>query len=153
MRELVDLLPIVLIALFLWLSGLTYAFWRLLTHYRKIALKARGGDLVRAMEELLDSEKKNSTEIKKLAQEVLALSKKQLVPMQKLGLIRFNPFNETGGDQSFCLCLLDGEGNGFLLTTLHTRDRTRVYTKPVSRGKSKFELSLEESRALSEALK
>lgn len=153
MRELVDLLPIVLIALLLWLSGLTYAFWRLLTHYRKIALKAQGGDLVRAMDELLASEKKNSTEIKKLAREVLDLSKMQLVPMQKLGLVRFNPFNETGGDQSFCLCLLDGEGNGFLLTTLHTRDRTRVYTKPVSGGRSKYELSQEESRALGEALK
>ena len=153
MRELADFLPVVLIALLLWLSGLSFAFWKLLTHYRKIAGKAHGGDLVNAIEGLLALEEKNSAAVKKLTGEVLAITKKGVVPIQKVGLVRFNPFDETGGGQSFSLCLLNGDGDGFILTALHTRDRTRVYTKPVSAGVSKYELSKEEDKALVEAQK
>ncbi len=153
MRELEDLLPIILIALVLWLSGLSYVFWKILVHYRRIAGKAQGGDVIRAIETVLKSEETNSSEIKRLSGEVDKIIKREVVPIQKVGLVRFNPFNETGGDQSFSLCLLNGEGEGFILTTLHTRDRTRVYTKPVNGGKSKYELAQEEEKALAEALK
>lgn len=153
MRELTDILPVILVALLLWLSGLSYVFWRMLSHYRRIAGKAQSGDVISALETVLKSEEVNSKEIKRLASELESVTKNQVVPIQKVGLVRFNPFNETGGDQSFSLCLLNGEGEGFILTTLHTRDRTRVYTKPVIGWKSKYELSREEENALKEAKK
>lgn len=153
MNDLVDLLPIIVIALLLWLGGLTFVFYRLLFHYRKIAKRAHEGDLVAAIEKLLAQEEKNTTELKSVMAELSLVKKNAIKPMQKVGITRFNPFNETGGDQSFSVCLLNGENSGFILTALHTRDRTRVYTKTIIGGKSKTELSSEEQKVLKEAQK
>jgi hypothetical protein len=70
----------------------------------------------------------------------------------RFSLLRFNPFSDTGGEQSFVLSLLDGGGNGILLTSLHGRGTTRFYAKRVNAGKTDQELSAEEKKALSEAL-
>jgi len=153
MSELVDLLPIVLVAFVLWLSGLSYAFFRLLKHYRRIAVRSKDGDIMSLVENLLSSEEENSASIKKVRDEIVSINARSVLPVQKVGLVRFNPFAETGGDQSFSLCLLNGEEDGLILTGLHTRDRTRVYTKPVTGGVSKYELSREEERSLKEAKK
>jgi Protein of unknown function (DUF4446) len=67
-------------------------------------------------------------------------------------LLRFNPFSDTGGEQSFIISLLDGGGNGILLTSLHGRGVTRIYAKRVTAGKTDQELSSEEKKALSQAL-
>jgi len=70
----------------------------------------------------------------------------------RFSLVRFNPFSDTGGEQSFVLSLLDGVGNGILLTSLHGRGMTRIYAKKVTAGKADQELSAEEKSALSQAL-
>jgi hypothetical protein len=74
------------------------------------------------------------------------------LPQLHFSLLRFNPFSDTGGEQSFVLSLLDGGGNGILLTSLHGRGMTRIYAKRVIAGKSDQELSAEEKKALSQAL-
>ncbi|HZZ99044.1 MAG TPA: DUF4446 family protein, partial [Candidatus Saccharimonadia bacterium] len=51
--------------------------------------------------------------------------------LQNSALVRYNPFGDTGGNQSFALSLLDAEGNGFVVTSLHSREHTRVYAKEV----------------------
>jgi hypothetical protein len=71
---------------------------------------------------------------------------------QRLGLVRYNPFEDTGGNQSFALALLDADGNGTILTSLHTRQATRMYAKPVRAGRSDAALSAEETEALRIAL-
>lgn len=72
----------------------------------------------------------------------------------KIGLVRFNPFSETGGNQSFCLALLDGEDSGLVISSLHTRQTTRIYAKPVKKGKGDgYELSAEEKQAIKNAKK
>ena len=73
--------------------------------------------------------------------------------IQKVGLIRFNPFSELGGDHSFCLAILDDRDSGVVITGLHTRDRTRVYIKDIKNGQSSLELSSEEKKALASAEK
>ena len=50
---------------------------------------------------------------------------------QRVGLVRYNPFEETGGNQSFALALLDADGDGWVLSSLHARSGTRVYAKAV----------------------
>ncbi len=68
---------------------------------------------------------------------------------QKIGMVRFNPFSDSGGDQSFSLSLLDGQDNGFVISSLHTRAETRIYLKTVLGGKGEgFELSKEEQQAI-----
>lgn len=72
--------------------------------------------------------------------------------VQNVGLVRFNPFQETGGDQSFALALLDRKGNGVVVSSLHSRNMTRFYAKPVKGGTAQLSLSEEEAQALQQAM-
>lgn len=72
---------------------------------------------------------------------------------QKISIVRFNPFGDTGGDQSFVLAVLDAHNSGYVVTSIHGREGTRVYVKPVDYGKSKYPLSDEEKQALAQASK
>lgn len=71
--------------------------------------------------------------------------------IQKTAVVRFNPFRNTGGDQSFVLALLDNNDTGFLVTSIHSRDGTRVYIKAITYGNSEHNLSKEEMEALKAA--
>jgi len=70
----------------------------------------------------------------------------------KFSILRFNSFNDMGGDQSFTLALLDKENNGFILTSLFYKDGTRVFTKPIKNGISEYQLLEEEETTLKQAL-
>lgn len=72
---------------------------------------------------------------------------------QKVSVYRFNPFGDTGGDQSFALAVLDAQNSGYILTSIHGREGTRSYIKPIDYGKSKYTLSKEEQKALDQARK
>ena len=71
--------------------------------------------------------------------------------IQKTAVVRFNPFRNTGGDQSFVLALLDNNDSGFLLTSIHSREGTRVYIKSIEYGNAKHNLSAEEQQALKQS--
>lgn len=74
--------------------------------------------------------------------------------IQKVGLLRYNPFKDTGGEQSFVLSLIDGNDTGVIISGLYSRSGTRWYAKKVSDGKGvDLELSEEEKKALKEAKK
>ncbi len=66
----------------------------------------------------------------------------------RVGLVRYNPFEETGGNQSFALAMLDADGDGWVLSSLHARSGTRVYAKAISHGRSDAALSNEEAEAI-----
>ena len=68
--------------------------------------------------------------------------------LQHIGLVRFNPFEDTGSDQSFAIALLDDRRDGIVISSLHGRANTRVFAKPVSNGGSSHNLSDEESQAI-----
>jgi hypothetical protein len=72
--------------------------------------------------------------------------------IQRVGLVRFNPFEDTGGNQSFALALTDAAGNGFVVSSLHSRTGTRVYAKAIADGRSDGALSDEETEALRRAM-
>lgn len=69
----------------------------------------------------------------------------------RLGLVRFNPFPDTGGNQSFALALLDESDDGVVVSSLHSRTGTRIYAKAVVAGKADTSLSAEEQDAIDEA--
>ena len=70
---------------------------------------------------------------------------------QRVGLVRYNPFDETGGNQSFALALLDAKGDGWVLSSLHARTGTRIYAKTITAGRSDANLSDEETAAIRQA--
>jgi len=128
---------IISIILTIWLLGLSDLLFTIYTRF---------GSLNKGVEdELL---KKGLGEVNK---RLSYLEKDGLSHIQKVGLVRFNPFKELGGDHSFCLAMLDNKENGILLTCLHTRDRTRIYMKSIVSGKSEHDLSTEEKNALKQA--
>jgi hypothetical protein len=67
---------------------------------------------------------------------------------QKFAMVRYNPFRETGGDQSFSMALLDLRDNGIVITSIHGREVDRIYAKEITNGKSKHNLSAEEIEAI-----
>jgi len=71
--------------------------------------------------------------------------------IQHVGLVRYNPFGDTGGDQSFVLALLDAKGHGVVISSLHGRTGTRFYAKPVKSSTSPISLSEEELIAIKQA--
>lgn len=74
------------------------------------------------------------------------------VSIQKVGFLRFNPFSDTGGDNSFVLALLDHENNGVVISSLYTRSGVRVYGKAIENGSSRNPLSEEENKILEETI-
>ena len=70
---------------------------------------------------------------------------------RKMGLIRFDAFEDVGGEQSFSMAMLDQVSNGFVLTGVYSRNDVRVYCKPIREGRSPHTLTKEEERALREA--
>jgi len=72
----------------------------------------------------------------------------------KIGITRFNPFDDVGGDQSFILTILDKNNSGAIITSLHNRDITRIYAKPIKNGVGEnITLSKEEKSAIVKTIK
>jgi len=74
------------------------------------------------------------------------------ITLQKTGLVRFNPFGDMGGNQSFVIALLDQKNDGFVVSSLFVKDGNRVYAKAVKKGKSDHSLSNEEKEAIAQAV-
>ena len=81
-----------------------------------------------------------------------ALDGRMLSSLQGIGVVRFNPFAEMGGDQSFALAVVDANADGFVMSSLHGRNATRLYAKVLQRGQSSTALSAEEQQALDQAM-
>jgi hypothetical protein len=87
----------------------------------------------------------------KLSEEMKALKEASKFAVQKIGIIRFNPFSATGGDQSFAVALLDDNNDGVTITSIYSAHGCRVYSKPVVNGASEYTLSNEEKDAIKKA--
>lgn len=72
--------------------------------------------------------------------------------IQKVHTLRFNPFRDQGGNQSFATCMLNEEGDGVVVSSLYSRDKVSVYAKPIKNLTSEYELSIEEKEALKMAV-
>jgi len=87
----------------------------------------------------------------KISQELEILKKEGEFAVQKVSIVRFNPFSGVGGDQSFSIALLDGNNSGVVITSLYTREGNRIYGKPIKKGVSEYLLSGEEKQAIEKA--
>jgi len=79
------------------------------------------------------------------------LIQRQKRDLQHVGIVRFNPYQDTGGDQSFSLALLDAYGDGIVISGLFARGAPRLFAKPIQGGTSTYPLSDEEKQALAKA--
>jgi len=139
---------VVLLVLVLWLT-------RQLSQLRKRVVgltRGEDGDLGDVLGAHLDRVYELGREVERLGTRTNRLETAAPRAFQRVGLVRFNPFEDTGGNQSFALAMLDGRGDGFVVSSLHARAGTRVYAKAIAGGASEAALSDEEGEALRVAL-
>ncbi len=139
--------------------GLAYSFYRFQTHYRKdyqqldALLRSNGEGGLEKLLERLTSLERDAAMLDVMQTAMRELELRQNQSFQSVGLVRFNPFTDMGGDQSFALSIVDSYGNGFVLSSLHGRTATRVYAKTVRRGQSTQTVSTEEQAAIDQAMR
>jgi len=104
------------------------------------------------LKEVLDILKKLEDNFEKVSKELADFKQASKKDLRKVGMIRFNPFKEGGGDQSFSIAVLDDGNNGFVLTSLYSNTINRIYSKPVVNGISSYSLSQEEKEAINKAI-
>lgn len=117
----------------------------------RLAALTRGSD-ARSLEGILEAHLARVHEVVRDLDGVEArtavLERDLKLAFSRVGLVRFNPFEDTGGNQSFALALLDAHGDGFVVSSLHARNMTRIYAKAIAGGTSETALSNEEAQAL-----
>ena len=100
------------------------------------------------MKELLVQFKKVKEDLKKTSKEVGVLKNNIQTTIQKIGITRFTPFKEIGGNQSFSIALLDKKDDGIIITSIYSKERSRMFAKPIKNGESTYKLSQEEEEAI-----
>ncbi|MDP3726961.1 MAG: DUF4446 family protein [bacterium] len=138
----------------IWLIILTLLFWQILSHYNRLTKGVSSKTLKDVLEDLLKEAVVTKKEIESLKARCDRIEREGLLHIQKIGLLRFNPFKDTGGNQSFILSLVDANDTGVVISGLYSRSGTRWYAKKVIEGRGvEYELSEEEKKALKEARK
>jgi len=134
---------------FIWLFFLTLVIIKIKLHYDKLIVRTKKQNIDEILDVMLDHQKKlteENADIKKELKEEILSSR---LHIQKIGLVRFNPFERMGGEQSFIVALLDKEENGLTLNFIYTKEGLRVYTKKIKNGKGEeYDLSEEEKKAI-----
>ncbi len=118
--------------------------------YRKFMKKlGKGDDLEQLMRNYLNDVEMLKVKEEKLDKRCTDSEKNLEKCIQKLGIIRYNPYGNTGSDLCFALTLLDFEDNGVVINGIFSRDNTTAtYAKPIMKGKSKYTLTKEEQESL-----
>jgi len=149
---LVILFVICFVILLVWMIFLTLFSVRLSNHYNGLVKDTNKRTLQTMLETLLKDMEITKKDIEMLKDRCDTIIQDGKWHIQKIGLLRFNPFKDTGGDQSFILALLDEQDTGVVLSGLYSRAGTRWYAKKIKEGKGvEHELSDEEKQAIKEA--
>lgn len=135
--------------------ALAAALWRLkrrldrqIETQRRLLQDVNAEDLFRVLQRHVAATREAQDAVEKTRVRADQLAKQLDGALQHVGLVRFNPFEDTGGHLSFALAVTDGAGNGYVLCNLHGRRESRLYAKPVETWESTYPLSEEEQQAL-----
>lgn len=100
---------------------------------------------------MFEENEKIKSDIEKDQRNIKALNKQIHTTFQKMGLVKYDAFDQMGGKLSFCLALLDEDDNGFLLNSVHSTDSSYSYIKRIEKGQCNMDLGNEEQAALTRA--
>lgn len=139
--------------IFIWLFILTLLFIKILKHYHRLLDNTNNKNLQEVLENILNNQKRLERNLTENKISLSKLDQKSHNFLQHISFSRFNPFSDTGGDQSFVYTILNNKLDGMVFTFLHSRDTTRVYAKEIKKGKSEqFPLSKEEEKVIAQAV-
>ncbi len=143
---------VILTALLIVLAIVVYLLLRRVTELNDRLLGLTQGHDGRNLESILEANLQSVGEVSRslngLTARTTALESNGRLAFNRVGLVRFNPFEDTGGNQSFALALLDAREDGFVISSLHSRSATRFYAKAVVSGRPEAVLSDEEAEAV-----
>lgn len=143
-----------IIFLFVWQLILSFVLVYQTGKWRKIIKDGKKLNLVQILENLIKKEEILSKKITNAENQLEEIKLHTNTYFQKFSLERFNPFESTGGDQSFVIALLNGQNDGFVISSLHSRAGTRIYAKQISRGRpASHEFSKEEKEVVEKTLR
>jgi len=116
--------------------------------YRELVRDEKGGSLHDRLAGSAEQAVRAAERMKQIEAMHGVMERRTRRSLQHIGLVRFNPFDDTGSDQSFAIALLDDQRDGVVISSLHGRANTRVFAKPVTDGGSAHHLSDEETQAI-----
>jgi hypothetical protein len=131
--------------------GLALRLRRVENSYRTLTAGTNAGNLDAVLEDHVCQVRQATERVTELDELTHQLERASRTHIQRLGFLRFNPFRDSGGDQSFVVALADQDGNGIVISGLHGRDATRVYAKPLAVWESVYPLTDEERQAIRKA--
>lgn len=120
--------------------------------YTALQTYVSGNNMEQLLQEYLEKVKILTYEVEKCQKRLVAIETRIAASVDRVELIRFNAFENMGSDLSFALALLNEKGDGVVLSSIHNREETRVYAKPVVNGQSGYHLSEEEQQVIAKAL-
>lgn len=137
---------------FLWLLIISLVVYKLRKHYYGLTSHTKKHNIDDILDSIVQKNLQFETEIDTINKTVKKIIAEAKVHYQKIGFLRFNPFERVGGEQSFVISLLDHDNSGIILTFLYTREGVRIYAKRIKEGRSEeYELSAEEKEAIKKA--
>jgi len=143
---------IILSFFFFWLFTLTLVVLKLKSHYYNLISRTKKTSIDEILDQILFNDEQFKKEIESLKSQLNQQINQGKFHLQKIGLVRFDPFERMAGEQSFVLALLDNEDNGIVLNFISTKEGLRVYTKRIkNRQAVDMELSQEEKEAIKNA--
>ncbi len=143
---------VVMAVFFIWLGILTFLVFRQADFLKSLFPKSGERDIRKKFSEVLKEVSDFKIYFDKLDAKLVDLENQGLGHIQRVELLRYNPYEDTGGDQSFTIALLNKKGSGIVMTSLHARSTTRVFAKLIVEGKSKYHLSKEEEETVKKAI-
>jgi hypothetical protein len=144
-------LIVALVGLAAWVVVLQIRLARLVKQYRHLMAGVDGTSLEESLNQHIDEVRHAVESLAELDTKTRRMDRTLKHSMQWMGVVRFNPFRNTGGDQSFAWAIVDGYGNGVVLSSLHSRENTRIYAKPLHKWESPYSLTEEEKQAIARA--
>lgn len=145
---------LLVVAVFVWATILTVIVWQDRKFLKKLFPISSERDIRRKFEEVVKEIESFDKNLESFKNKLGFIERDGIKHVQKVELMRYNPYEDTGGDQSFSIALLNNLGDGIVITSLHSRSGTRVFAKPVTKGKSStYDFSQEEINLITKALK
>jgi hypothetical protein len=139
-----------LVALVLWRTAASIRKSR--RKMRQLLDETKGESVERMLYDHLRARMELRASLERLAAKVQDLEEKMASSKRHVGLVRYDAFEDVGGEQSFALAIYDDRGDGAIVNSLVGRTDCRVYCKPLQRGRSERSLSQEEQRAIEDAV-
>ncbi len=139
-----------IILLFLFFIN-SFKFSKMEKMYRSLTRDMKGKNLEQLIHQYYEKIDGVDIRINNVDMQLTNIEEKLLKSIQHIGIVRYDAFDDMGGNLSFSLALLNQQHDGFILTSIYNRNNNVIYGKPIRGGKSSYQLSAEELQALDRA--